>query len=62
MQEEQKIPFGRKEAARRLGVSVVTVDRLLAKEKLAHFKIGTRVLFNQELINNFIQANIRQAK
>lgn len=29
-------PFDRKEAARRLGVSVVTLDRLIAKRRIPH--------------------------
>jgi excisionase family DNA binding protein len=54
-----KITFDRKEAARKLGVSVVTIDRELAKKRLPHFRIGRRVLFTQELLDRYIEKNTK---
>jgi len=53
------LTFGRIEAARRLGVSVVTVDRELARERLPHFRIGRRVLFTAELLETYISRNTK---
>ena len=44
-----------KETARRLGVSVSCVRRLIYKGKLRHVKIGSRVLLEPEEINHFLQ-------
>jgi excisionase family DNA binding protein len=52
-----KITFDRKEAAQKLGISVVTLDRELAKNRLPHFRVGRRVLFTQELLEKYIQQN-----
>lgn len=57
----KKITFDRKEAAARLGVSVVTIDRELARKNLPHFRIGRRVLFTQELLEKYIEQNTRNA-
>ncbi len=61
MNEEKidKTVFDRKEAARRLGISVVTVDRQLAKKRLPHFRVGNRVLFNQKMLDQFIDQNTK---
>ncbi len=63
MMEEntKKITFDRKEAARKLGVSVVTVDRELAKNRMPHFRVGRRVLFTQELLEKYIEQNTKDA-
>lgn len=58
-QNTGKITFDRKEAARKLGVSVVTVDRELAKKRMPHFRIGRRVLFTQELLEQYIEKNTK---
>jgi excisionase family DNA binding protein len=63
--EKEKVErsgFGRKEAARRLGVSVVTVDRELGKKRMPHYRIGRRVLFTQELLDQYIDQNTRGKK
>jgi excisionase family DNA binding protein len=49
--------FGRKEAARRLGVSVVTVDRELARGNITYFRSGRRVLFTRSHLNEYIKRN-----
>lgn len=38
----------RKQAAKYLGVCVMTIDRALAKGELPHYRIGRRVLFDPE--------------
>lgn len=62
MQKEitEKIGFDRREAARRLGVSVVTLDRELAKRRMPHFRIGRRVLFTDDLLRQYIEKNTKK--
>jgi excisionase family DNA binding protein len=57
-----KIGFNRREAARRLGLSVVTIDRELARENNALFRSGRRVLFTQAHLDEYIKRNERKAK
>jgi excisionase family DNA binding protein len=57
----EKITFNRKEAAHKLGISVVTLDRELAKNKMPHFRVGRRVLFTQELLEKYIEQNTKDA-
>jgi excisionase family DNA binding protein len=47
------------EAKKKLGFSIVTLDRELAKNRLPHFRVGRRVLFAQELLEKYIQQNTR---
>ncbi len=58
----EKITFGRKEAARRLDISVVTLDRELARKRVPHFRIGRRVLFTQNLLDQYIVMNTKHSK
>lgn len=60
--ETNKIPFDRKEAARRLGVSVVTLDRMIAKKRIPHVRIGRRVLMTQTMIDQVIEMNTKAAR
>lgn len=60
-EKTEKMTFDRKEAAQRLGVSVVTLDRELAKNKMPHFRVGRRVLFTQELLERYIEQNTQYA-
>jgi excisionase family DNA binding protein len=53
------ISFGRIEAARRLGISVVTLDREIQKKRMPHFRIGRRVLFTDQLLEQYITQNIK---
>ncbi|MBL8179979.1 MAG: helix-turn-helix domain-containing protein [Blastocatellia bacterium] len=54
--------FDRKEAARRLGISVVTLDRLIAKRRIPHARIGRRVLFTQSMIDSMIEMCTQKAR
>jgi len=58
-QKTEKLTFDRKEAARKLGVSVVTIDRELAKKRMPHFRVGRRVLFTTELLERYIEKNTK---
>ena len=60
--ENTEIAFGRKEAARRLDVSLVTIDREVSRKRLPHFRIGTRVLFTSTLLQQYIDANTKNSK
>ena len=61
LEKTEKMTFDRKEAAYRLGVSVVTLDREIAKKKMPHFRVGRRVLFTQELLEKYIEQNTQDA-
>lgn len=55
LEKLDKTTFDRKEAARRLGVSVVTLDRLIAQRKITHARIGRRILFTQSMIDSMLE-------
>lgn len=59
--QTEKLTFDRREAAKRLGISVVTLDREIAKKKMPHFRVGRRVLFTQELLLQYILLNTKNA-
>lgn len=61
MNKDQCEAFDRKEAARRLGLSVVTIDRELARGNITHFRSGRRVLFTQAHLDEYIKRNERKA-
>ncbi len=54
--------FDRKEAARRLGLSVVTIDREIAQGNIIHFRSRRRVLFTQAHLDEYIDRNERKVK
>jgi excisionase family DNA binding protein len=54
--------FDRTEAARRLGLSVVTLDRELARGNITHVRVGRRVLFTQAHLEDYLERNERKAK
>ncbi len=58
--EKQK--FDRCEAADYCGVSVVTIDRALAGRKISCFRIGRRVVFSLDHLNEFLSRNECKAK
>ncbi len=60
MNIEQIKTFDRKEAARILSVSVVTVDRLLAQNLISHCRVGRRVVFQAEHISEFLARHTRK--
>lgn len=59
--QEQHNIFDRKEAARWLGLSVVTIDRELARQNISHFRSRRRVLFTQAHLDEYIKRNERKA-
>lgn len=61
MNEEQFQAFDRKETARRLCLSVVTIDREVARGNIPHFRSGRRVLFTQAHLNEYIKRNEHKA-
>jgi excisionase family DNA binding protein len=48
--------FTRLEAARYCGVSVITIDRALAKRIIRHFRIGRRVVFAKEHLDEYLRS------
>lgn len=54
--------FDRKEAAGYLGVSVITIDRAVAKKRISCFRIGRRVLFSKGHLDDFLSSCEQKAK
>jgi excisionase family DNA binding protein len=50
------------EVAERLNISSHTVRGLVWKRKLSHIKIGARVLFRPQDLEDFIQSNLVQSQ
>lgn len=61
-EKENKLTFDRKEAAEKLGISLITVDRELARKRMPHFRIGRRVLFTQSHLEKYIERNSKHCK
>lgn len=55
--KENKITLDRREAAKRLGISLITLDRELAKKRIPHFRVGRRVLFTENHLEQYIERN-----
>lgn len=51
------VRYTRKEAAAYCGVSVITIDRALARKEIAHFRIGKRVVFDRRHLDEFLANN-----
>ncbi len=58
--EQQR--FNRSSAADYLGVSVVTIDRALAKNRISCFRVGRRVIFDKRHLDEFLDRNECKAK
>jgi excisionase family DNA binding protein len=54
--------FSRLEAAYYLGVSVITIDRALVGKKLGCYRIGRRIVFSQQHLDEFLMNNEHKAK
>jgi excisionase family DNA binding protein len=46
--------FSRLEAAYYLGVSVITIDRAVAGEKVGCYRIGRRIVFSKQHLDEFL--------
>jgi len=51
-----------KQAAARLGISRITLLRAREAGRIRFFRIGTRVLYNQEQLNDFLRACERNGR
>ncbi len=60
--ENTKERFDRKSAAEYCGVSVITIDRALSKNKISHFRIGRRVVFDKRHLDEFLNSNECKAR
>ncbi len=60
--ENSKERFNRKSAANYCGVSVITIDRALSKNKISHFRIGRRVIFDKRHLDEFLNSNECKAR
>jgi excisionase family DNA binding protein len=54
--------FNRKAAAKYCGVSIITIDRALAKKRISCFRIGRRVVFDRTHLDDFLKRHEAIAK
>lgn len=59
--ENQLETMSEKEFARRVGISRITAWRLRRAGKLSHYRIGTRILYGERHIAEFLQRHEQQA-
>jgi excisionase family DNA binding protein len=50
-----KLQYSREEAAALIGVSLRTLDRLVAEKEIVVRRIGRRVLINRDVLTQFIK-------
>jgi excisionase family DNA binding protein len=62
METNQPQAFDRREGARRLGLSIATIDRELARKNITHVRSGRRILFTQAHLEEYIKRHERKAK
>ena len=55
-QENNHHLMSEKQAAARLGISRITLLRAREAGRIRFFRIGTRVLYNQEQLNDFLSS------
>ena len=60
--ENSKEKFDRKSAVNYCGVSVITIDRALSKNKISNFRIGRRVIFDKRHLDEFLNSNECKAR
>lgn len=49
--------FTRVEAAGYLRISIVSIDRAIARKKISFFRIGRRVVFGRQHLEEFLKRN-----
>ncbi len=54
--------FSRLEAAYYLGVSVITIDRAVAGQKVGCYRIGRRIVFSKQHLDEFLSRNECKAR
>ena len=62
MNHDQDNLMSEKQAAARLGISRITLLRAREAGRIRFFRIGTRVLYNQEQLNDFLRACERNGR
>lgn len=58
--KEEKAFVSEGEAARQLGVCRMTLHRLRHAGRIGHYRIGTKVLYTQQQIDDFLAASERK--
>lgn len=58
----EKQRYNRSEASAYLGVSIVTLDRAIAKRKISFFRVGRRVILDKRHLDDFLNASEYKAK
>jgi excisionase family DNA binding protein len=52
-----------KDAARRIGVSEMTVRRIAARGEITHYRVGkSRLLFDEAFIESYLSGRLRTAQ
>jgi excisionase family DNA binding protein len=60
--ENQSATMSEKEFARRVGISRITAWRLRRAGKLSHYRIGTRILYGEQHILEFLEKHEQRAR
>lgn len=53
--------YSRIEASNYLGISVVTLDRVIAKRKISFFKVGRRIILDKRHLDDFLSEREHKA-
>jgi excisionase family DNA binding protein len=56
-----KLQYSREEAAELIGISLRTLDRLIAEKQIAVRRIGRRVLIGKDVLAQFVKRDSRTA-
>jgi excisionase family DNA binding protein len=55
-----ELTFSERTAARKLGISYPTINRYRAQSMISFFRVGSRILYDEECLKEFLQRR-RQA-
>lgn len=57
MKDKEFRKFTRRDAAEYCGVSIVTIDRALAKRTIGRYQVGRRIVFDKRHLDDFLTRN-----
>lgn len=61
MEKEIKVTLTAKQAANYLGISYWLVTKLTRERKIPHIKLGSKILFRQETLDQFMEEQEEQS-
>lgn len=59
---ETKRVLDSNEAAKYLGISYWLIRKLVREKKIPHYKIESKTLFTKEILDQYIQSSLEEAK